>query len=216
MHHWLHVHAPMSHGAEDLYGYVCGEVLGEMPTNPFSTLEMSAAIDGVAQMWFEHEDGLSRLPRQPKVKEWFGDGPNFIGRRMRFMADENVIVPPLRTANADPKLVFLVARDRSVDEVAFRQAIDGAGKQMNEARFAGLGLAISHIVSSPLSASVPTFPMANIDSVVEVWLQDEEDGHAATEAVITKLLEAPRKLAIAGARIFLVRDTVIRRPASEH
>jgi hypothetical protein len=54
--------------------------------------------------------------------------------------------------------------------------------------------------------------MAPIDSVVEVWLQDKEDAEAASRAVIRKLTTAQPKIEIAGVRIFLTKDTVIRKP----
>ncbi len=212
MNHWLNVHAPMSDGVHDLYGYVCGEVLSEIGTADLPALELSAAIDGVAQMWFEQADGIVNLPRQPKVKEWFSDGPNFIGRRNRLMAEEKLIVPPLRTTGVDPKLVFLLTCSPDADKTTFRKNIEQACSLMDETRFAGLGLAVSNIVSSPISASVPTFPMAPIDSVIEVWLQDKEDADAASHAVIRKLTMAQPKIEIAGVRIFLTKDTVIRRP----
>jgi hypothetical protein len=212
MDHWLNVHAPMSDGVDDLYGYVCGEVLREIEIGELPAFEFSATIDGVAQMWFEQPDGIVNLPRQPKVKEWFSDGPNFIGRRTRFMAEEKLIVPPLRTTGVDPKLVILLTCWPEADKAAFRKHIEQVCSLMDETRFAGLGLTVSNIVSSPISASVPTFPMAPIDSAVEVWLQDKEDAEAASRAVIRKLIEAHPKLEIAGARTFLTEDTVIRRP----
>ena len=215
MNHWLNVHAPMSNGVQDLYGYVCGEVLREIDTADLPSLEFSAAIDGIAQMWFEQDDGLTRLPRQPKVKEWFSDGPNFIGRRTRFMAEEKVIVPPLRTTGVDPKLVFLFACDPSADKAAFKKNLEQVCSLMDETHFAGFGLTgVQDPFSSPVSASVPTFPMGSIDTVVEVWLQDEGDAPAASGIVIRSLVEAQPTIGNAATRIFLTRDTAIRMPVN--
>src|SRR5215510_5321097 len=110
MDHWLNIHAPMSEGAEELYGYVCSEVIEQFELPGIAPFPLEAAVDGIAQMWFETPDGLVTLPRQQRVKEWFSDGPNFIGRRMRFMADEKVVAPPQRMNGRTPKLMLFFVR----------------------------------------------------------------------------------------------------------
>ena len=211
MDHWLNIHAPMSEGAEELYGYVCNEVIEQFTLSAIPAFELQADVDGIAQMWFEQPDGLITLPRQPRVKEWFNDGPNFIGRRMRFVGDEKIVVRPKRLSGSTPKLMLFFVRAENSNADTFRSRIEIAFRSPSLQQLSGSGSTLAHIVDSPTSASVVGFPMPLVDTVAEIWFPELKSAvHAAT--TVAAELKAMRSLGIGGARAFATMETVIRTP----
>jgi hypothetical protein len=181
----------------------------ELPGIPPFPIE--AAVDGIAQMWFETPDGLVTLPRQPRVKEWFSDGPNFIGRRMRFMADEKIVAAPQRMSGRMPKLMLFFVRAEGSDPDAFRIRIEAALRSLDFQAVSGRGLTVAHIVGSPASASVVGFPMPLVDTVAEIWFADMNAVMPGAGSIARELTTGPSP-DIGGARGFATLETVIRTP----
>lgn len=147
--HWMTVHAPMCAGVDDLFGYICNEVTARADLGG-EAIALDAEIDGVAQMWFTQPDGLMGLAKQPRVQTWFEDGPNFVGERLGFVAEEDVRVPPTRSADGVDKIIVLVAGDPGDVTCA-------------------TGCAVSRVVSKNASANMEAFDMGPVSHFVELW-----------------------------------------------
>ena len=210
MEHWINVHTPMSHGALYLHGYVCHEVLADVTPPTVERLQLEAEVDGIAEMWFETPDGLLTLPEQPSVKRWFSDGPNFIGRRMRFMAEEFVLQKPKRVADRAHKLIALVGLNATADHLRsedwLREIMQSTAGDLGETR----GVCVSQIVSHHPTASVAGFPMDKVNCVLEVLA----DTAASVASTAERFANA---LGLAGIesirmRAFSTSEMVIRVP----
>lgn len=208
MHHWLNIHAPMSTGTKDLYGYTCNEVVDDVTPEGAAPLEVAANVDGIAHMWFKTKDGLVSLPKdQPSVQKWFADGPNFIGRRVRFMGEEVVIAQPRRDSSSTPKLAILAATQSSSPHVS--RALETALRESIETRIAHRGVTITRILSDHASNNIIGFAVGRLEYVVEIWLREERAAKNAAAGIIDSL-----KANISSMRAFTTRENVIRTPIS--
>jgi hypothetical protein len=162
-------------------------------------------------MWFEKPDGLLTLPEQPSVKRWFSDGPNFIGRRMRFMAQEHVLQEPERGDGPTPKLVaFIGLADGAETGLDITDPVVDAARALRGAR----GVSVSPIVSHHPTASIAGFPMGRVDCVLEV-LGDSPGSLKRSVAEFSRLLkEADARFESVRIRGFSTSEIVIRKPAS--
>lgn len=211
MEHWINVHAPMSRGTLHLHGYVCHEVVGDATPPGCAPLHVDAAVDGIAEMWFEKPDGLLTLPEQPSVKRWFSDGPNFIGRRMRFMAQEHVLQEPDRRDGPTPKLIaFLGLPDGAETGTDITAAVLDTARALRDAR----GVSVSTIVSHHPTTSIAGFPMGRVECVLEV-LGDSPESLKRSVSDFSRLLKkAEARFESVRIRGFSTSEIVVRTPVS--
>jgi hypothetical protein len=214
MDHWINVHTPMSQGAQHLHGYVCHEVLTDVTPDFATPLLLEAAVDGIAEMWFDKADGLLTLPEQPSVKRWFSDGPNFIGRRMRFMAEESVLREARRGHRQNYKLIVFFGR--SADEVGdstpdMVKTIKELARTIPRTR----GVFLSDIVSHHPTDSIGDFPMDRVDCVLEIIVDSKSDAEKAIDEFVQALHSVDPRCNSIRVRAFGASEFVVRTPASQ-
>jgi len=190
--HWLNVHAPMSDGVDGLRGYVSNEVVlagsavGVDCTHP----DFGAALDGIAQLHFETQDGLMRMAETPKVQDWFADGPNFVGLRTGFVVEETVVRTPGagKGRPAFKAFCFVLGEEAAIDA-----AWPGA-------------LVRSRVAVVTGSTNLPGFEVPAIDYVVELWAGDQAGAVEAARQFGAAL--APARL----VGVVITRERIIHQP----
>ncbi len=208
--HWFNVHAPMSAGVENLFGYVCNEVVDDVTPKDAQRLKIDAQIDGIAQMWFDQPDGLLGLAKQPGVQNWFSDGPNFVGERIGYVGEEQVLTVPQRGQNTSNKLVVLIASADGRKPDSFWATLHDVFIAAPEQNSPGVGLVMSRIVSANASANMSGFAADNVVGVVEVWL-----GARDTPARVVAQMQALMADLNPAICVFQVIETVIEPPISQ-
>lgn len=213
MKHWIDVHTPMSHDARHLHGYVCHEVLDDVTPAIAKPLQLEAAVDGIAEMWFEKPDGLLTLPDQPSVKRWFSDGPNFIGRRMRFMAEEHVLQEARRGDGENFKLIafFGSAAGDDAATLDIPSMIKDAARKLPGSR----GVFVSQILANHPTASIGGFPMGAVDCVLEVIVNTALEAKKTMDPFVQTLCSTPSTCESIRMRAFAASEYVVRTPASQ-
>jgi uncharacterized protein (TIGR02118 family) len=195
MNHWLNVHAPMSNEITGLRGYVLNEVLDEPPLPGVDPVRWPVEIDGVAQIWFDHENGLAALAEDPAVQRWFSDGPNYCGQRIGYVVEEVLVrVPAPGTGRA--KAIVIAARPEGEPAGAFTARL---------AAEPGGGLVVSRFVSVNASVNLPTFSPLGVDAIVEFWADSDN-------TVLEALAGWAARTPLGAAKALLVRETVMRTP----
>ncbi|MCW5746072.1 MAG: EthD family reductase [Alphaproteobacteria bacterium] len=89
--HWVEVHAPLAHAVPGLRRYVQSHIVGER-TRP-DIPAMDIAVDGIAELWFDDAEAMTRAMASPEAKRLHADGALFIGRIRTFVVEEKVVVP---------------------------------------------------------------------------------------------------------------------------
>ncbi len=206
--HWVNVHAPMSAGIAPLLGYVLNEVRGNVKVAGVAELEMLAEIDGIAQIWFVGKGGLAELAEIPAVQRWFQDGPNFVGNRMGFITEEDVVDPVAGSPRPSAKVFLFLSRKPGMAADEFRkQARAKLGSGAKE--ISGLrGFSVSDVISGNASVNVPDYALPEVDAIAELWFVSEAAARAAFASAGGWLAGAAaicRK-----ARAILTREMVIR------
>lgn len=173
--YWLNVHAPMSQGVHDLMGYVSNEVVraGNRLAIAREDMSFGAQLDGIAQLHFATEDGLRRMAERPEVMKWFEDGPNFVGMRTGFIAEEHVLAVPRREGNPFKAIGFLACE--TSPEVALRRIVPEDG------------LVLSRLGEPTGSTNLPGLEVPDMDYALEVWGRDAEQAEAVLAALVARL-----------------------------
>jgi uncharacterized protein (TIGR02118 family) len=91
MKHWGEIHAPLAHAVPGLQRYVQSHILEER-TRP-DIPAMPGEVDGIAELWFDDREAMTRAMATPEAKALHADGALFIGRIKSFTVDEKVIIP---------------------------------------------------------------------------------------------------------------------------
>lgn len=195
--HWLNVHAPMSRDVHDLMGYVANEVVlaGSALSVPRLDQNFGGQLDGIAQLHFHTEDGLRHMAERPEVARWFEDGPNFVGLRTGFVAEEEVILRPDRQGRKYKAIAFLAA----VADVP-------AGIRSVAGRFPS-GLVLSRLGSPTGSTNLPGLEVPAMDYAVELWGSDVAGATARLDALVPAIAPFARL-----AAAVIVHEHVIKLP----
>lgn len=171
--YWLNVHAPMSKSVAQLRGYVANEVIlgGEALNVARSDRGFGGQLDGIAQLHFEGADGLLRMGELPEVATWFQDGPNFVGLRTGFVAEERVVAPPRRDG-------------RPYKAIGFVSAAAGVTSRFPQlaSRFAD-GFICSRLGEPTGSTNLPGLEVPPMDYAIELWAGDVADAQGKLETL---------------------------------
>ena len=89
--HWVETHAPLAHAVPGLRRYVQSHILEERTRPDIPTTEVE--IDGIAELWYDDRDAMTRANASPEAKALHADGALFIGRIKSFTIEEKVIIP---------------------------------------------------------------------------------------------------------------------------
>lgn len=197
--HWLTVHAPLGKQVPGLIGYLANEVVlaGDALDLPRSRPEFGATLDGVAQLYFETKEGLGRVGETPEGQALFADGPNFVGVRTGFIAEERTIYPVRRAGRPLKAICFYRGAIETLDAAAdWGRGCDSSG------------LVASRLVEMTGSVNLPGFDVPELDLVLETWAEDEQSAVNSARAIRAALAE---RAELVGALI--TREHVIREPA---
>jgi Methylmuconolactone methyl-isomerase/EthD domain len=208
--HWVNVHAPMSAGIAPLLGYVLNEVLEYITVAGISELEILTEIDGIAQIWFAGKGGLAELAEIPAVQRWFQDGPNFVGNRMGFITEEELILPVTGNPRPSVKAFFFMRRKPGMAVNEFCRQIHRnlglAAKGMPGLK----GLCVSDVISGNASVNVPDYALPEVDAIGELWFESEAAAKAAFASSAEDGWFAQAAAICGSARAILTREMVIR------
>ena len=89
--HWVEIHAPLAHAVPGLRRYVQSHIVEER-TRP-DIPAMPGEVDGIAELWFDDREAMTRAMATPEAKALHADGTLFIGRIKSFTVEEKVIIP---------------------------------------------------------------------------------------------------------------------------
>jgi uncharacterized protein (TIGR02118 family) len=89
--HWLEIHAPLAHAVPGLRRYVQSHIIEERTRPDIPT--MPGEVDGIAELWFDDRESMTRSMSTPEAKALHADGALFIGRIKSFTVEEKVIIP---------------------------------------------------------------------------------------------------------------------------
>jgi uncharacterized protein (TIGR02118 family) len=89
--HWLEIHAPLAHAVPGLRRYVQSHIVEER-TRP-DIPAMPGEVDGIAELWFDDRESMTRAMATPEAKALHADGALFIGRIKSFTVEEKTIIP---------------------------------------------------------------------------------------------------------------------------
>lgn len=200
VHHWLTVHAPMSAAVDALQGYVANEVLraGSLPGLTVSHPQFALNVDGVAQLHVSTQDGVARLAELPQVQSWFADGPNYVGFRTGFMAEEHVLQSPGKEGRLPFKAICFLQGAFEPLHAALRS--DRAASRA--------GLVCSRVDAVTGSTNLPNFEVPQITALLELWGADLDQ---ALDHAIAWQRQLAGNVRWVGA--LLAREIVIRMPA---
>ena len=90
MRHWVEIHAPLAHAVPGLRRYVQSHIREEPRRPDIPTAEME--IDGIAELWYDDREAMTRAHASPEARALFADGALFIGRIKAFVVEEQVII----------------------------------------------------------------------------------------------------------------------------
>ncbi len=88
--HWLEIHAPLALKVSGIRRYVQSHIIDERrrPDIPAIGLE----IDGIAELWYDNRDTMTRALASPEMKALHADGALFIGRIQSFLVEEKAVI----------------------------------------------------------------------------------------------------------------------------
>ncbi len=88
--HWLEIHAPLALKVSGIRRYVQSHIVDERrrPDIPAIGVE----IDGIAELWYDDRDTMTRVLASPEMKALHADGALFIGRIQSFIVEEKVVI----------------------------------------------------------------------------------------------------------------------------
>jgi uncharacterized protein (TIGR02118 family) len=88
--HWVDVHAPLAHAVPGLRRYVQSHIVEERrrPDIP----SFPGEIDGIAELWYDDRESMTRALATPEAKTLYADGALFIGRIKTFTVEEHVVI----------------------------------------------------------------------------------------------------------------------------
>jgi len=88
--HWLEIHAPLALKVSGIRRYVQSHIVDERrrPDIPAIGLE----IDGIAELWYDNRDTMTRALASPEMKALHADGALFIGRIQSFLVEEKAVI----------------------------------------------------------------------------------------------------------------------------
>src|SRR4030095_6788393 len=89
--HWLDTHAPVAQAVPGRRRSVQSHIIEER-TRP-DIPAMPGEVDGIAELWFDDRESMTRAMATPEAKALHADGALFIGRIKSFTVDEKVIIP---------------------------------------------------------------------------------------------------------------------------
>ena len=89
--HWVDVHAPLALAVPGLRRYVQSHIVEERPRPDIPA--MPGEVDGIAELWFDDRESMTRAMSTPEAKTLHADGALFIGRIKSFTVEEKVIIP---------------------------------------------------------------------------------------------------------------------------
>jgi len=92
MKHWVEVHAPLALKVPGIRRYVQSHIVDvrRRPDIP----DLGAAVDGVAELWYDDAEAMARAVASPEMKALQADGALFIGRIQSFVMHEHVVIGP--------------------------------------------------------------------------------------------------------------------------
>jgi uncharacterized protein (TIGR02118 family) len=91
MKHWFEVHAPLAHAVPGVRRYVQSHIVTERKRPDIPSHDVD--VDGIAELWYDDADAMTRAHATPEAKALHADGALFIGRIKTFTVEEKVIVP---------------------------------------------------------------------------------------------------------------------------
>jgi uncharacterized protein (TIGR02118 family) len=88
--HWVDIHAPLALKVSGIRRYVQSHIVDERrrPDIPAIGVE----IDGIAELWYDDRDTMTRALASPEMKALHADGALFIGRIQSFLVEEKVVI----------------------------------------------------------------------------------------------------------------------------
>ncbi len=88
--HWVDIHAPLALKVSGIRRYVQSHIVDERrrPDIPAIGVE----IDGIAELWYDDRDTMTRVLASPEMKALHADGALFIGRIQSFLVEEKTII----------------------------------------------------------------------------------------------------------------------------
>ena len=89
--HWADVHAPLALAVPGLRRYVQSHIVEERTRPDIPALP--GEVDGIAELWFDDRESMTRAMSTPEAKALHADGALFIGRIKSFTVEEKVIIP---------------------------------------------------------------------------------------------------------------------------
>ena len=90
MKHWVDIHAPLALKVSGIHRYVQSHIVEERrrPDIPAIGVE----VDGIAELWYDDRDTMTRALASPEMKALHADGALFIGRIQSFLVEEKVVI----------------------------------------------------------------------------------------------------------------------------
>jgi len=88
--HWVEIHLPRLRRAETAplraVAHRCGS-----PAARYRSIEIE--IDGIAELWYDDLEAMTRANASPEAKALHADGATFIGQIKSFTIEERTIIP---------------------------------------------------------------------------------------------------------------------------
>jgi uncharacterized protein (TIGR02118 family) len=101
--HWLEIHGPLALKVSGIRRYVQSHIVDERRRPDIAPIGVE--IDGIAELWYDDRDTMTRALASPEMKALHADGALFIGRIQSFIVEEKTIIP-------DPPRAGVTARPR--------------------------------------------------------------------------------------------------------
>src|SRR6266705_1610823 len=97
--HWLEIHGPLALKVSGIRRYVQSHIVDERrrPDIP----PIGVEIDGIAELWYDDRDTMTRALASPEMKALHADGALFIGRIQSFIVEEKTII--CRPGDSQPR-----------------------------------------------------------------------------------------------------------------
>ena len=88
--HWVEIHAPLALKVSGIRRYVQSHIVDERrrPDIP----PIGVEIDGIAELWYDDRETMTRALASPEMKALHADGALFIGRIESFLVEEKEII----------------------------------------------------------------------------------------------------------------------------
>jgi uncharacterized protein (TIGR02118 family) len=89
--HWLEIHGPLARAGPGVRRYVQSHIVGTR-TRP-DIPETDVEVDGIAELWYDDQEALTRAAATPEMRRLTDDGAVFIGRIKSYIVEEKQIIP---------------------------------------------------------------------------------------------------------------------------